>query len=283
MNRIWIPLFLAIGLLACKPNSTDQKASPSEPSAARFAMEEIDAPPIEDTIPDPIPETTRTPIALEVLMGRINPAKDSDFVRIEARHTSKSGIYLRKATYEAFKEMHAAAKKEGINLKIVSATRTFGAQKGIWERKWTGVTKVGGKNLTVSEPESAGRAKAILTYSSMPGTSRHHWGTDIDLNNLNNSWFASGEGKKIYDWLGKNAADYGFCQTYTPIGEDRPHGYLEEKWHWSFMPLAKQFLEDYENHVSHQDFTGFKGAEVAGEIDMIPRYVSGINPACKAH
>jgi len=280
MNRIWLPLFLSIGLMACKPEPTHGNASEPEVQTAKFAREEVDSAPAEEVVP---PEPARVPMPLEALLGRINPAKDSNFVRIEPQFTTKSGIYLRKETYQAFKEMHAAAKEDGINLKIVSATRTFGAQKGIWERKWTGVTKVGGNNLTVSEPEPAGRASAILTYSSMPGTSRHHWGTDIDLNNLNNSWFASGTGKKIYDWLTQHAAEYGFCQTYTPIGEERPHGYLEEKWHWSYMPLSKQFLADYEAHISHEDISGFKGSEVAAELDIISRYVSGINPVCKTH
>ena len=38
----------------------------------------------------------------------------------------------------------------------------------------------------------------------MPSTSRHHWGTDLDLNNLNNSYFTSGKGKKIYKGSEKN-------------------------------------------------------------------------------
>ena len=49
----------------------------------------------------------------------------------------------------------------------------------------------------------------------MPSTSRHHWGTDIDLNSLNNSYFSSGKGLKEYDWLTTNANHYGFYQVYT--------------------------------------------------------------------
>ncbi len=221
------------------------------------------------------------PMSIKALLGRIDPASDANFVRIEAKYTTKSGIYMRKEAYEAFKEMHAAAQADGINLTIVSATRTFGAQKGIWERKWSGVTKVGGKNLATSTPDPVARAKAILTYSSMPGTSRHHWGTDIDLNNLNNEWFESGTGQKIYNWLTLNAGDYGFCQTYTVIGEERPHGYLEERWHWSYTPLSSQFLKDYEAQIKHSDINGFQGSEVAGDINVIAHYVSGVNPECK--
>ena len=80
-------------------------------------------------------------------------------------------------------------------------------------------------------PEPVERARMILTYSSMPGTSRHHWGTDMDLNKDNNGYFATGEGLKVYEWLQAHAHEYGFCQPYTPKGPNRPEGYNEEKWH----------------------------------------------------
>ncbi|MFM9004881.1 MAG: D-alanyl-D-alanine carboxypeptidase family protein [Flavobacteriales bacterium] len=40
-----------------------------------------------------------------------------------------------------------------------------------------------------------------MKFSSMPGTSRHHWGTDIDLNSVEPSYFLSGKGLLIYQWL----------------------------------------------------------------------------------
>ncbi|MBK8672515.1 MAG: D-alanyl-D-alanine carboxypeptidase family protein [Bacteroidetes bacterium] len=30
----------------------------------------------------------------------------------------------------------------------------------------------------------------------MPGSSRHHWGTEVDINALSNAYFSTGEGKK---------------------------------------------------------------------------------------
>ncbi|MEM7037529.1 MAG: M15 family metallopeptidase, partial [Bacteroidota bacterium] len=174
-----------------------------------------------------------------------------------------------------------AAKTEGINLKIVSATRPFSSQKGIWEAKWTGARRVEGQNLATEVPDPKERALKILRFSSMPGTSRHHWGTDIDLNNLNNSWFESGTGKKIYEWLAAHAYEYGFCQPYSPKGEQRPHGYEEEKWHWSYMPLAKKYLAAYLNQVDYTHIHGFKGSEAAEQIDVIQHYVGGIAPTCR--
>ena len=115
----------------------------------------------------------------------------------------------------------------------------------------------------------------------MPGTSRHHWGTDIDLNDLNNPYFEKGKGKKIYDWLVANAHEYGFCQVYSEQGPERPYGYFEEKWHWSYVPVARRLTEQYKLKIQNMDITGFEGSHTAVAIDMVNNYVLGINAACK--
>ena len=156
------------------------------------------------------------PVDKNYLLGRFNPDTNSRFAKIPAEYStgSANGGWLREEALKAFSKMRAAAKKEGVVLTIISATRNFESQKKIWENKWTGKTLVGGKNLTLIS-DSAARAKIILQYSSMPGSSRHHWGTDMDLNSLDNSYFEAGEGLQVYQWLQKNAAAFGFCQPYT--------------------------------------------------------------------
>ncbi len=215
------------------------------------------------------------------LLGKINPSSDSGFVPISSVHTNKESIYLRRQTYQAFILMAQTAQEAGITLRIISATRNFAAQKRIWEAKWNGERKVAGQNLAQTIPDDKHRALKILEYSSMPGTSRHHWGTDVDLNALDNNYFASGEGQKVYAWLTANASTYGFCQVYTKQGEDRPDGYHEEKWHWSYLPLAQQFLRQYNEQVGYTDIKGFEGSSVAKEIGAIEKYVNGIAPRCQ--
>lgn len=110
----------------------------------------------------------------------------------------------------------------------------------------------------------------------MPGSSRHHWGTDIDLNSLENNYFLSGEGKRIYMWLSSHAKDYGFAQVYTnPEPTLRP-GYAEEKWHWSYLPLANNYLKQYNALITHSMITGFHGAELNQQLQIIENYVNGI-------
>jgi hypothetical protein len=213
------------------------------------------------------------------LLGRFDPAMDSRFIKLDsavARGSAFNG-YLRKETLEAFQKMADAAKREGIHLVIISATRNFDAQKKIWENKWSGKTKVEGKDLTtISDLKE--RARLIMLYSSMPGTSRHHWGTDMDLNSLENSYFEKGKGKKIYDWLIAHASEYGFCQPYSNKASGRS-GYEEEKWHWSYLPLSKIFLRQYLTEISYSDINGFAGSEAAKSIGSIENYVNGVN--CK--
>ena len=114
----------------------------------------------------------------------------------------------------------------------------------------------------------------------MPGTSRHHWGTDIDINSLEDSYFLSGQGKKEYEWLTKNAARFGFQQPYTPKDKERPTGYEEEKWHWTYKPISKDLTLQYAKSVTIESIKGFSGAETAESIDIINKYVLGIHPDC---
>lgn len=214
------------------------------------------------------------------LMGKFDPAQHPDFTAIAPAYASRGGMYLRKDAYAAFKAMHAAAKADGISLRIISATRPFHHQKSIWEAKWEGRRPVNGQLLPPNPRDPLHRARLILMYSSMPGTSRHHWGTDIDLNDLNNSYFESGTGLKTYNWLVAHAAEYGYCQVYSAMGEERPSGYLEEKWHWSYLPIARQLTEQYAQKLTDADIDGFEGAETALEIGMVKHYVQGINPDC---
>ncbi|THH40351.1 M15 family metallopeptidase [Neolewinella litorea] len=263
-----------ISLLSCSPA---QPASAAEP-----------APPATD-VPDPAPATAPMesdsiggiPI-YTYLTGQFDPAKHPDFVKVADRYTDGDPYLLHRDTYDAFERMHAAARQHGVNLKIVSATRNFARQKQIWEAKWNGQRLLEGKEKADEVyPDPADRAKAILRYSSMPGTSRHHWGTDIDLNALNNEYFQTGEGKKVYDWLRAHGAEFGFCQPYTAKGAERPNGYEEERWHWSYLPLATRLTDYAATKLRDEDIGGFAGAEAAPRIGVVKNYVLGVNPECK--
>lgn len=206
-------------------------------------------------------------VSKEYLLGKFNPAEHELFTKIADEYTNKPGIYLRKEVYDAFKDMYFAAKKCGVELNIISATRSFAYQRGIWERKW--------RSDRFSAFEGKSRVKEIMKFSAMPGISRHHWGTDIDLNNLNNSYFEKGEGAKVYEWLVNHAADYGFHQPYTNKKDGRK-GYEEEKWHWTYLPISSELLEGFNEKVKPSDIKGFSGSEFANELNVIQDFVNGV-------
>ncbi|MBK7409660.1 MAG: M15 family metallopeptidase [Saprospirales bacterium] len=218
---------------------------------------------------------------VDYIMGKFDPAKHPDFTVIPTIYADREGLYLRKDVFEAYKQLHAAAKADGVNLAIISAPRPFNYQKGIWEAKWNGSRLVEGKDLSRAIPDPRARALKILEYSSMPGTSRHHWGTDFDLNELEDAYFQSGAGKKVYEWLTAHASEYGFCQVYTAKGPDRPEGYNEEKWHWTYVPVAKQLTDFAQANLTDDMISGFQGAEAAKAIGVVGKYVLGINPDCR--
>jgi LAS superfamily LD-carboxypeptidase LdcB len=218
--------------------------------------------------------------SLQYVLGKFEPTSHPDFAKVPISLADKEGMFLRKDALDSFRSMAQSAAADGIQLRIISATRNFNHQKRIWESKWNGDRLVNGKNLKQTMPDPAFRAKEILRYSSMPGTSRHHWGTDIDINSLSSSYFKSGKGRKEYEWLVKNAGKFGFCQVYSTKNTDRPNGYEEEEWHWSYLPSAKRFQAYHLMHVTDDELVGFAGARSLG-IKEISGYVSGISPTCK--
>lgn len=214
------------------------------------------------------------------LIGKFDQTQREDFTLIPVNYTTNgTAMYLRKETMNAFLDMETKAQQDGIMLRIASATRNFEYQKGLWNNKWSGVRIVEGKNLSVSLPNGYERFKKILEYSAAPGTSRHHWGTDIDINAATPEYFETVTGQKVYEWLTANAPAFGFCQVYDLKDSDRPFGYHEEKWHWSYLPLARDFTKNYMRLIEEKDITGFMGDEYV-PASLINEYVLGINPEC---
>ncbi|WP_299669391.1 M15 family metallopeptidase [uncultured Polaribacter sp.] len=201
------------------------------------------------------------------VLGKFNYTIRDDFV-IVPKYLSNKKIYVRKEVLDAFIKMEAKARKENVLLKIISGTRNFNHQKRIWNYKWNEKYK----NLTPLK-----RAEKILEFSAMPSTSRHHWGTDIDLNSLSNTYFSFRKGKKEYNWLIKNASKFGFYQPYTSKKNGRT-GYNEEKWHWSYAPLSTLYLDYYNKNISINDIDNFDGFELASDLNIISDFVNGVNP-----
>ena len=118
-------------------------------------------------------------MALSVLPTLALPNNDPEYSILELMGKEQidlfgEGINLRKEAHDAFVAMKKAAYQDGIAIKIVSSYRDFYRQQAIWERKYIQYTEVDGM-----QPVPA--MEKIIEYSTIPGTSRHHWGTEIDI------------------------------------------------------------------------------------------------------
>jgi LAS superfamily LD-carboxypeptidase LdcB len=222
---------------------------------------------------DPNSEMSNPDVSKDFLLGKFDYRKDEKFVLVDKKW-SKKEVYLQKKAFVAFVKMAEAAKEDGVDLFILSGTRSFSDQKKVWEDYWKKNQK------KIKNPKD--NAKKILLYNSMPGTSRHHWGTDIDINSDDPKYFEKDAGKKIYRWLVENATKYGFCQVYTDKKRSKRTGYSTEVWHWSYMPLSNYYLDNYTKNVSYSDIKGFTGSEQAKELTIIQNYVQGIDRACSS-
>lgn len=255
MRHLFLLFSISLLLISCNgtAKNNDKVEITSLNSASKTNIEEV------------APKITKT-----FVLGKFNYKTDTTFIKVNAKHAAKH-LYLKKEAYTAFVKMYNAAKTDGIDLKIISGTRSFKEQKTIWERKWA--------RYKTLKPINC--AKKILEYSAMPSTSRHHWGTDIDLNSLNNLYFNSGKGKKEYNWLVTNANTFGFYQVYHTKDSNRT-GYNLEKWHWSYLPLASKYLEFYNQSITNADINDFKGSNLAEALKIISKYVNGIAQNAKA-
>jgi hypothetical protein len=105
----------------------------------------------------------------------------------------------------------------------------------------------------------------------------------MDINALQNDYFSGkGNGAFLYEWLQKNAAKFGFCQPYNELSKRNQKGYNEEKWHWSYAPVANQLQKDWEEAFKKKEitFTGrFSGSDLLADRPL--EYVTSINPDCK--
>jgi LAS superfamily LD-carboxypeptidase LdcB len=157
-----------------------------------------------------------------------------------------------------FLRLQRDAAADGFDLQIISAFRDYERQLKIWNLKALGERQLIDDqerplDFTTLSPTQI--VFAILRWSALPGCSRHHWGTDIDVFDaktqkaeevklIPSETIGEGPAAKLHDWLdakiNSNTA-YGF---YRPYSTDRG-GVSPERWHLSYYSLARRYLEAY--------------------------------------
>ncbi len=94
------------------------------------------------------------------------------------------GAAIHRDALAPFLALKAAAAGAGIELQIASGFRDFAAQLRIWNMKYRGERPLYDEAGNVRDHASLDAGElidGILCWSALPGASRHHWGTDIDV------------------------------------------------------------------------------------------------------
>ncbi|GAA0756225.1 M15 family metallopeptidase [Psychroflexus lacisalsi] len=210
--------------------------------------------------------------------------KTENLLGISQSHLKSDTILLEEDTYEAFLKMKSKALEDGIDLKIASGYRSFKHQKAIWERKFNQLIKTNNSTKAISQ---------IITYSSIPGTSRHHWGTDVDLIDgsvnlpdgdllLEQNYHGYAPFSKMRSWMEDHANKFGFELVYTQ--NKNRSGFNYEPWHYSFAPKSRSFLkfqlrENYKRAWDNLEFDGKSEMTKKFMDTYFNNYGAGINPS----
>ena len=155
-------------------------------------------------------------------------------------------ILLEKETYSAFIKMKDAAEKDGIIIKLVSGFRDFYRQQMIWNNKYKKFTN----EFSLDGPTAI---KEIIRFSTIPGTSRHHWGTEIDIIDKNfenekdllnsKKYEEGGIFNSLKKWMDKNSKRFGFYIVYDD-DSNRP-GFEYEPWHYTYKPISDLYQKEF--------------------------------------
>jgi len=155
---------------------------------------------------------------------------------------------------EALIAMRNEARTAGIELNVVSAFRDFNHQAAIWSAKFNGqrpLLDASGAEMNHADLYESALIDAILTWSALPGASRHHWGSEIDVIDaaalppgrpprlLTAEFAAGGCFERLGGWLDSNMGRFGFFRPYATYRG----GVQPEPWHLSYAAVSVPALD----------------------------------------
>ena len=203
------------------------------------------------------------------------------------------GAAVHPEALDAFVAMKAGAAAAGIDMAITSAFRDFEAQQRIWNLKWRGERTLydahgNAREHAALSPDEL--MEAILCWSALPGASRHHWGTEIDVVDraaipegyrvqlVPSEAAPGGVFHRLHCWLDDNMSRYGFFRPYRTFRG----GVHPEAWHLSYAAVAVPALEALTPElvaaaVASGEMLG-KDVVLARMDELHVRYVASIDP-----
>lgn len=173
------------------------------------------------------------------------------------------GVFIHKDVVAPFRALQSEAATHGFDLQIISGFRSFEDQRSIWNRKALGQLAVldsGAQPLDIQKLTPKELVLAIMRWSAVPGASRHHWGTDLDVFDANTKpedyeiemipEEVEGDGMfaPMHDWLDGHMGAFGF---FRPYDLDRG-GVACERWHLSYAPISEVYQSEFSVSVMEE-------------------------------
>jgi len=170
--------------------------------------------------------------------------------------------YLHANIVNDFIALQSAAASAGFDLCIASSFRDFNRQSAIWNAKFSNKRVVLNKAQQAVELNSLSdieKCTAIMLYSALPGASRHHLGTDLDIFDKSavsddyelqltpDEYQHGGPFAELSQWLDTHLAEFGF---YRPYQHDLG-GVAPELWHISHIAQSEQLMSHLSLEVLH--------------------------------
>lgn len=204
--------------------------------------------------------------------------------------------YLHANIVNDFIALQSAAASAGFDLCIASSFRDFNRQSAIWNAKFSNKRVVLNKAQQAVELNSLSdieKCTAIMLYSALPGASRHHLGTDLDIFDKSavsddyelqltpDEYQHGGPFAELSQWLDTHLAEFGF---YRPYQHDLG-GVAPELWHISHIAQSEQLmshlsLEVLHNCIKESDLLG-KDAILTHLPALYERFVINVSPPAK--
>lgn len=181
---------------------------------------------------------------------------DETFGLTDTNLIDYGGVRILPALLPALTDLATRAEQEGFELGVASAFRSFERQREIWNEKASGARDILGDNGLPLQRDSLTDEEtvfAILRWSALPGASRHHWGTDIDVYDVNptkrgyrlqltvEETTGNGIFGAFHQWLSETLAQPR-CPFFRPYLRAKG-GIAPEPWHLSFAPAAADFQQ----------------------------------------
>ena len=206
------------------------------------------------------------------------------------------GARVHRDVVAPFYDLRTAARGQGYELAVLSGFRSFDRQLSIWNRKVRGELPVldsSGHPLDVRALSERDLVLAILRWSALPGASRHHWGTDVDIYDkaatpagyevelIPSEVDPGGIFGPLHQWLDARIASGEAMGFFRPYDVDRG-GVAPERWHLSYAPLASTYAAMLTPELLRQTLEGTDILLKDVVLQLLPtifeRFVINTNP-----